>query len=276
MPKPEVSFAELRGDWARDASLMARLIDQSSQGEPRLIGFPAPWIVLFEHFGARWKDAVLSTGYVPLISDLSIDALLQVVVRARACGQLRTLVESVAALDPLIADVLHRLDRRPGVAAGPPVGAIPFTGWQSYGRPEVLAFEDRALVHAMARSPVAVLLPCARRRPYGGSKTHGRLAKGLAGRDLAGADQIVVSSLGVIPQALWDDPVVLAYDSGVPDIYRVLRLMRAFFARAQYARVVDCLEFEPYRDALRIIHREGLVGEIEPGPPRKIKKLPAP
>lgn len=276
MPKLEVSFFELRGDWVRDAGLMARLIDQSSQGRPRLIGFPAPWIVLFEHFGARWADAIPSPRFVPLLSDLSIEALLQAVESARSRGQLRTLVEGVAALDPLIADVLHRLDRRPVVAAGPPVGAVPFTGWQSYGRPEVLAFEHRALAHAVAGSSTAVLLPCARGRPYGSSKTHARLRKGLAGRDLGGADQIVVSSLGVIPEALWDDPVVLVYDSGVPDIYRVLRLMRAFFGRARYARVVDCLEFEPYRDALRIIQREGLVGEIEPGPPRKIKTLPAP
>lgn len=276
MPKPKVSFSELRGDWVRDASLVARLIDQSSQGEPRLVGFPAQWIILFEHFGAQWADAIPSPGFVPLISDLSTEALLQAVESARSRGQLRTLVEGVAALDPLIADVLHRLDRRPVVAAGRPAGAVTFTGWQSYGRPEVLAFEDRALAHAVAASSTAVLLPCARGRPYGGSKTHARLRKGLAERDLGAADQIVVSSLGVIPQALWGDPVVLAYDSGVPDIYRVLRLMRGFFGRTRYARVVDCLEFEPYRDCLRIIHREGLVGEIEPGPRRKIKALPAP
>jgi hypothetical protein len=276
MPKAEVSFSELRDDWVRGADLMARLIDQSSQGAPALVGFPAPWIVLFEHFGARWSDAIPSPHFVPLISDLSAEALVEAVGHAQSLGQLRTLVEGVAALDPLIADVLHKLDRRPRIAPRAQGGVIPFTGWQSYGRPEVLAFEARALDHAVARSSRAVLLPCARRRPYGTSKTHKRLAKGLVGREVEGADQIVVSSLGVIPSALWEDPVVLAYDSGVPDIYRVLRLMRAFFTRARYAVVVDCLEFEPYRDCLRIIAREGLVGAVEAGPDRKIKKLPQP
>jgi hypothetical protein len=276
MPKSEVSFSELRDDWVRGADLMARLIDQSSRGAPVLVGFPAPWIILFEHFRARWSDVIPSPHFVPMVSGLSVEALVQAVESARSRGQLRTLVEGVAALDPLISDVLHKLDRRPGVAAGSPVGTIPFTGWQSYGRPEVLAFELRALDNAVAHSSRAVLLPCARRRPYGGSKTHKRLAKGLTGLGVEGADEIVVSSLGVIPLALWDDPVVLAYDSGVPDVYRVLRLMRAFFNRVPYAVVIDCLEFEPYRDCLRIIQREGLVGAIEAGPDRKIKKLPQP
>jgi len=90
------------------------------------------------------------------------------------------------------------------------------------------------------------------------------------------ADEIVVSSLGVVPSAHWEDPIVLAYDSGVPDIYRVLRLMRSYFRKVRYDQIIDCLEFEPYRDCLRIIHGEGLVGDIRPGPGRKVKALPRP
>ncbi|WP_157134812.1 DUF5591 domain-containing protein [Sphingomonas sp. PAMC 26605] len=254
---------------------MARLIDQSSQGATKLVGFPAQWNALFELMGADWADSSRPGDFIPLISDLEPDDLKATIERARREGRLRILVEAVAALDPLVADVLHRLDRRGTRALTSVDGKIHFTGWQSYGRPEVLDFEARVLAGASPSSATSILLPCARGRPYDGSKTHRRLDKGL-GASVASADRIVISSLGVIPSAFWSDPVVLAYDSGVPDIYRVLRLMRAFFEKVHYEVVIDCLEFEPYRDCLQIIRREGLIGEIRPGPYRKVKKLPRP
>ena len=276
MPKPVVTFAEVRDDWYRGADLMARMIDQSSQGAPKLIGFPAQWIPLFEHFGADWSDPIAPLFYVPVISDLPIRSLFQLISSARREGRLRVFVEGVAALDPLVADVLHKLDRRVNVAVPVIEYPIQFTGWQSYGRPEVLDFERRVLCHPAASAATAALLPCARRRPYRESKTHKRLARALREVDAGPVDEIVISSLGVVPSAFWDDPVVLAYDSGVPDIYRVLRIMRNFFSRACYETVIDCLEFEPYRDCTRMIQREGLIRSILPGPQRRIRKLPRP
>jgi hypothetical protein len=275
-PKPAVRFSELRGDWYRGADLMARLIDQSRKGTPELIGFPAQWIPLFEHFDANWSDPIAPLDYVPLISDLPIDDLYQITSSARRQGRLRVFVESVASLDPLVADVLHKLDRRVNVAVPPIESSIEFTGWQSYGRPEILDFDRRVLCHSVASVPTAALLPCARRRPYRESKTHKRLTNARREMDSEPADEIVISSLGVIPSSFWNDPVVIAYNSGVPDIYRVLRIMRAFFSRVLYDTVIDCLEFEPYRDCVRIIQREGLINSISPGPQRRIRKLPRP
>jgi hypothetical protein len=276
MPIPQVYFRELRDDWYRGADLMARLIDRSRRGELQLLGFPAQWMPLFEHFGADWADPIPPPGFVPIISDVSTAALGTLIESAKTHGRLRVLVEGVAALEPLVADVLHKLDRRVRFASPPLQASIPLTGWQSYGRPEVLDFSRRAIASAAAGTATAVLLPCARRRPYSLSKTHKRLGQSLASVVDEPFEQIVISSLGVVPFALWNDPVVLAYDSGVPDIYRVLRLMRVFFRQARYRWVVDCLEFEPYQDCLRIIHQEGLVGAIRAGPTRKVKKLPMP
>jgi hypothetical protein len=276
MPKPAVSFHQLRDDWYRGADLMARLIDQSSQGTPQLIGFPAQWVPLFEQFGATWSDPIAPPQYVPVISDLSIHSLRQLISSARRQGRLRVLVEGLAALDPLVADVLHKLDRRVNVAVPLIEYPIPFTGWQSYGRPEVLDFDQRVLRLAAASASTAALLPCARRRPYYESKTHKRFTGALREMNTGSVDEIVISSLGVIPSSFWSDPVVLAYDSGVPDVYRVLRIMRAFFFRARYETVIDCLEFEPYRDCIKIIHSEGLIRCIRPGPRRRIRKLPRP
>ena len=276
MAKPQIAFADIRDDWYRGADLMARLIDQSSHGAPRLSGFPAQWAPLFEHFGADWRNPIAPPHYVPVVSDLSLDDLTIVINGARRQGRLRQLVEGIAALDPLVADALHKLDRRPRTDGTITNGFIPLTGWQSYGRPEVLEFVRRIENGASQNSSKAVLLPCARRRPYHLSKTHKRIHRGLNPLAAQAADEIVITSLGVIPSAHWDDPVVLAYDAGVPDIYRVLRLMRGYFRRLRYEQVIDCLEFEPYRDCLRIIHAEGLIGEIQPGPDRKVKILPRP
>jgi len=69
---------------------------------------------------------------------------------------------------------------------------------------------------------------------------------------------------------------VLAYDSGVPDIWRVLRLMRVYFARNHFARVYDCLQFVPYSEAVTILAREGLFGEVIRRPVGRPRKLPSP
>lgn len=270
-----VAFSDLRGDWYRGADLMARLIDRSRTGSPILTGFPAQWVPMFQHFGAAWSDPIHPPDYVPILSDLSLDTLRELVQKSEEQGQLRVMVEGIASFDPLLADVLHKLDRR--IPASDKVAKpLQFTGWQSYGRPEIIEFDERVIAGAVANSDAALILPCARRRPYDESKTHRRLKRALGDVLQGEMDEIVVSSLGVVPISHWSDPVVMAYDSGVPDIYRVLRLMRRFFLKARYERVVDCLEFEPYRDCLRIVRAEGLIGEVVDGPKRKIKKLPRP
>ena len=255
---------------------MARLIVQSIRGETRLLNFPAQWIPMFVHFGAEWAEPSPAAMYIPILSEVSIETLLTMISAAQAGGRLRVMVEGIAALDPLVADVLHRLDRKLVGKLELIERDIPFTGWQSYGRREILDFSRRVARVASAIAPVAVLLPCARKRPYGLSKTYKRLASGLSDLVKQPFDKIVISSLGVVPLEFWNDPVVLAYNSGVPDIYRVLRLMREFFGVVRYECVVDCLEFEPYRDCLRIIKCEGLIGRILEGPARKVKRLPFP
>lgn len=271
-----VYFSELRDDWYRGADLMARLIDRSARHGLCLSGFPAQWIPLFLNYGATWTAVVAPPHPCAFYSDLPPDEIERIARQAARNGSLRTLVESTAALDPLVADVLHKLDRRR--VFGQAAAAIPLTGWQSYGRPEILELEDRIAAGPGLTHRLATLLPCARKRPYRLSKTHRRLWRGLEAMGLreAQVDQIVISSLGVIPEGFWEDPVVLAYDSGVPDIYRVLRLMRSYFEPRRYETVIDCLEFEPYRDCLRIIERERLVGRIAEGPKRRIRKLPRP
>jgi Domain of unknown function (DUF5591) len=273
-----VRFDSLRDDWVKGADLVVRLIVRSARDGVVLQGFPRQWIPLFVHFGVAFSEASVSDDYVPLASEIPSSELEKLSEGARARGALREMVEAFASLDPLMADVLYKLDRR--MIAPPTVGPIriKLTGWQSYGRPEVQALSKLVESIACANNGTAVLLPCARRRPYQSSKTHRRIWKHLRAHSIeqSHVDSLVVSSIGMVPEVLWDHPVVLAYDSGVPDIFRILRLMRKYFQKARYAVVVDCLEFKPYSDCLQIVAREGLVGSVQTILCGRAKALPAP
>ena len=276
-----IVYAELRDDWYRGAELMARLIAHAATGEQIVfVGFPRQWEPLLAHFGAESVDPIPPPRYIPLASDLSNSAVNRMIARAQREQRLRQLVEVFAASDPVVADVLHQLDRRVGFDSlkALPDLVIPLTGWQSYGRPEVQRFVAAVEMLPTSSRRQAVLLPCARKRPYDGSKTHKRIWRGLQTGDLNrnDFDAVVVSSIGVVPEAMWNDPVVLAYDSGVPDIYRTLRLMRSFFRKNHYDLVVDCLAFAPYSDCLTVVAREGLIGRIEQGPKGRSRKIGKP
>ena len=273
-----VRFESLRDDWVKGADLLTRLIFRSAQGELVLQGFPQQWIPLFVHFGVCFTAPSPPVEYLSLVSEVSAEHIELLSRQAGAKGALREMVEAFASLDPLIADVLHRIDRRNTAASAPSAVRVKLTGWQSYGRPEILQLNKLIADTAVATHETAVLLPCARRRPYQSSKTHRRIWEKLKlhGVDPIDVDRLVVSSIGIVPEYCWDHPVVLGYDFGVPDIYRILRLMRQFFKKARYSRVIDCLEFQPYSDCLQIVSREGLVDVILPLPCGRVKKLPAP
>lgn len=274
-----VYFSDLRDDWYKSADLMARLIDRASSGTPtEFIGFPRQWAPIFALFRVKSGKHSSPKHFIPIASDLADEALAEIISSADKERRLRQLAEVFAAADPVVADVLHKLDRRVGARKPDFDSLIPLTGWQSYGRSEVqhLALEvNNVPVSGRNR---AVVLPCSRARPYERSKTHRRLWRELASVNIerGTVDVLVASSIGVVPESLWGHPVALHYDSGVPDIYRVLRLMRIFFDKHRYDVVVDCLDFQPYSDCLCVVAREGLIQRVEKGPKIRVRKLPRP
>jgi len=68
----------------------------------------------------------------------------------------------------------------------------------------VLALNELVAERARAMSKTAVLLSCARKRPYELSKPHRRIRRQLedAGNTESAVDKIVVSSIGAVPQHL--------------------------------------------------------------------------
>jgi uncharacterized protein DUF5591 len=272
-------FTDIRGDWYVTNTTVPRAVLLSLDGTAphKFVGFPRHWLPFFAWFELPWSASVAPPTYIPFYSDASEEELVDIIGRSAREGTLRTLVESTTLHDAILADCLyivdhrHRLEPRQvrheleelyrGMVGGRKPLAL--NGWQSYGRPCLRALEEAALA-APRKFPRAIVLPCALRRPYQYSYTHKKISRVLASRKISmeAADKIVMTSLGVLPEVVWDEPQVVGYMAGVPDIYRVLRLARSFFASHRYDVVFDCLQFEPYSDVLRIIQREGLIGGI--------------
>src|SRR5579872_1587553 len=274
MLEQPVHYESLRDDWYRGNQLMPRLFRNIIQkGRPiKFINFPRQWIPVFEYFGIAWCDCTPPNVYVPIISDISDAQLLKYCRRARETGTLRNLVESVVTLDPILADFLYVIDNTCDVHPSPPTYSctLRITNWQSYGRPEVKELITSAELVRSCK-PIAVVLPCARKRPYNLSRTHRRIWRELESLNLdaQAVHQVVITSLAVLPEELWHHPTVMHYDTGVPDIYRTLRLARKFFTLNRYERVVDCLDFPPYSDVLSILETENLIPRVERGCKRR-------
>ena len=279
----KIEFQQLRSDWYFGVDYVVRLLKRECAlgvGGAIFSGFPRQWIIMFEWLGLRWQSSTPTTSYVPFISNLSEEGVLVEVAAARKEGQLRQLVETVANSDIVFGDALQRMDitSLPGTTCNASDNdTIPLTSWYSYGRPEVGEFEQ-ALGAWHPQKSRALFLPCGRARPYGKSATHRRLLQKLSsfGIESQEFDIVVITSLGPVPAPLWEHPAVLRYDTGVRDIYRMLVLLRRLLAHGpRYDEGIDCLGFRPYRDLLRIVANEGLIGSIRRPIPIRGRTIPA-
>lgn len=272
-------FDSLRRDWYVSNESLSRAVRHTIEGRKRsrFVGFPRQWIPIFEWYGVQWSDSIPPLDYIPLFSDLSEWEINQLVSNARANYSLRLLVESTSALDPVVSDFLYIVDHSAeGLKLASQEAAeiqyalavrkrrLYLTSWQSYGRPSVRTLE-REIMQVRPKVAVAVVLPCSLSRPYDRSQTHKRLYRSLEshGIKLLETHRVVMTALGILPEELWSAPQVLTYDAGVPDIFRLLRLSREYFAIAAYSKVVDCTQFKPYADILDILKREGIIPELE-------------
>ena len=194
--------------------------------------------------------------------------LVQETQRARKAGQLRSLVELTASCDIVLCETLQRIDARhcrstADTGNNGDARSIILSNWLSYTRPEFRDYEE-ALKQYRQGSRSAIFLSCGRTRPYHLSRTHVRLRRALEaeGVDIDCHDVIVMTSIGPVPQPLWQHPVVMLYDTGIRDIYRVLTLLRRLLHGTQYEVGWDCLSFRPYRDVLDIVTREGRIRKL--------------
>jgi hypothetical protein len=263
----DVKFSQIRGDWYNSNSLMTRLVIGQLKGKNhhRFVGFPRQWIPVFIWLSVPWKGSCAPQRHIPVFSDLRETEIAQMAESAMKTGSLRTLVECASVCDSVIADFLDQVDKSglpiihgPHPSEGLNQPKLMLTTWQSYGQPSVRRV-DSAVLSIRSDRKYALILPCSSKRPYGNSLTHRKLYRRLTalGVDLNAHHRIVVSALGFIPEEIWHLPEVLAYDAGVPDVYRLLGLGRQYFAAQNYSKVIDCQSDDRYSDVLSILSREG-------------------
>jgi hypothetical protein len=262
----EVRFSDIRSDWYAANTLLPRLFVNAIRARKSLtlIGFPAQWIVVAAHYGMTTKSAVAPKGYVPLISDLAVDEVERLAREANRHGSSRVLLESIVALDPVIADFVYMLDHKlaaAGLAVPASRGTNYLNTWHSFCRPEIVRLQDE-MAATIAPTKSLLFLPCARQRPYDRSRTHKRIIAQLTELNVLDGPhaRVVVTALGVIPQAYWNHSLVMTYNAGAVDLWRVFALLRRFLATNRPNTVVDCLSFKPYSQMLDTLASMGAVG----------------
>lgn len=282
MKSNNIYFNKIRNDWYNSNSVLPGLFKQNLKGRKNtFVAFPKHWIPIFEWYKIPWKGSSEPINHIPFFSDLNLQKILEIVEAAKKNGRLRVLVESVSMFDPVIVDFLHNMDHSSKYHSHLKEDLLELensndhnlilTGWQGYGRPIIKSLEEKILTRHR-KSNKCIVVPCSVQRPYNSSKKHKKIKKKLLEEHSINSqdyDLIVFTSIGVIPEALWEEPAVLNYDARVPDVYRILNLARKFFDLNRYSEVIDCSNFRPYNDILNILSLEAIIPK-----PHKIDLTP--
>jgi hypothetical protein len=264
----KIYFDNIRSDWYAGNTLLPRLIVNALTSDKAmcLVGFPAQWIPFCVHFGLSFEAARPPLSYLPWLSEQPTTEIERVCMKAKRGGATRPLVESVAALDPVIADLLYIVDHKlaaRGWTSAPPTSWNTLNTWHSFGRPEVVRLQLEMAKSTLDASTI-LMMPCSKHRPYAQSRTHRNIRRQLAAThpQMAGAPSVVVTALGVIPQSFWEHPLVMTYNAGAVDLWRVFQLLDLFFKQHSPALVVDCLSFRPYSDMLSLLQKTRVIRRI--------------
>ena len=273
-----LDFNNIRPDWLQGGDLVARAIQRHIRGKSSVsfANFPVQWAPLFEWIEADWSGVTPATSYVPLVSVLDEQEIRLEIEEARNSGQLRLLVETLASADVVLCETLQRVDvLRSSLPSVKSDETIRLTNWHSYSRPEIRSFEQDLMDYTVATDTV-VFLSCGRSRPYDLSPTYKKTVRLLEDNaiDVKTAEFVVITSIGPVPQPLWNHDTVLTYDTAVRDIYRMLVLLRRLLHGSKVSEAYDCLSFGPYRDLLNIVHREGYLRTLTRLPGLRSRNIP--
>lgn len=267
-----INFSDLRSDWYAANTVLPREFVRAilSGNELTLVGFPSLWIPVCVYYGVRCEFVSAPISHTPIFSQLSASQLTAIAQDAQTHGRSRALMEAAVALDPVLADFVYIVDHklaRSGYSRIIDEHRVFLNTWHSFGRPEVIALQKRMCGHVL-HGDTFLMLPCSRSRPYGTSKTHRRLYEELARHGVnPDSERVVVTAVGVVPAAFWREPLVMSYDAGAVDLWRIFSLLRAFFSINRPKAIVDCLSFRPYSDMLGLLHDLGMI----PKPTRPLR-----
>lgn len=176
---------------------------------------------------------------------------------AKKKGILRDLVEMVSCSDEKFADVLYQLDQSgftKDLLEETP-SQIFQNSWQSYGRSYIREFNVKIQKFKKVKKN-ALLLPCTKSRPYYKEKTIYASQDSEEFRNYFNNPdyhKIVISNIGIVPEEFWNDPVAIKYSAGVPDIWRIYKLVDHYFKSIKFHHIVCYVEFSPYIEIVELI-----------------------
>lgn len=150
----------------------------------------------------------------------------------------RTAIEVLCGFRPECVDALWKCDmqwktERPRLFAE---GEFIVTSNGSFTRPEVRTYLHDLAEYRPTKNKV-VLVPCAADKPYPAPLHKAVLA--MLPKDYYLA--CVTGVLGIVPMDLW--PVMPHYDSGIPNEWRCMNIMRDYFNRHMHQRIVSYCDF---------------------------------
>lgn len=172
----------------------------------------------------------------------------------------RIWVEQQICRIPALVNTLWTLDYK-GFTPKTESESIPLTQITSYSRPEILEFDSLVYNDFKPKQKRIAIIPCSSGKPYHNrkydeTKTFTKISGGnkhVIAKYLADEsyDKVVLTSLGLIPQEFWLNDVVMKYDTGTRDLWKLLCLTKRFFEKNKYDKYDVLVKFKPYRDIIR-------------------------
>jgi len=180
----------------------------------------------------------------------------------------RSKLEQILINSPSLINTLWTLDYK-GLTPKNLEENIPLTNNISYSRPEILEFDKKVYTTFTPKTNKCVIIPCSSGKPYHKRKHNPEksFAK-IQGKNKHTLheyisndeyDKIVLTSLGLIPQDFWLDPIVMAYDTGTRDLWKLLCLCKRFFTKYKFDEIIVLVKFKPYRDIIRNLIDMGVI-----------------
>lgn len=117
---------------------------------------------------------------------------------------------------------------------------------ESFNRPEIVTFFERALKAYKPDGKTLLLLPCTARKPYSNSRTH-RILRSCIG-DLRGAREIIISSPLVVPREFELTYPAMNYDTPVTgywsdeEISFVAERLANFISKGEFEKIIAHVE----------------------------------
>jgi len=215
----------------------------------------------------RMNDFINEDKILENINDLSI-------------RELRELTEIFATVHFVIADALYQIDFGTDLADTEyseitEKGALnrdiiknKVSTWQAYGRYSLRKFRKKTVEEFVKEKDICLLIPCTLTKPYYGNLNNiseSTDKTNLIKKEIVAGDKdvVVMTTIGIVPQKYWLDPVDLGYDVRVPDLYSDFISMKNFFTKNKYEVVRSWLNYPPYIEMLIILLQMGVIKEID-------------